>query len=114
MEKRRRLPEPAHFSAIAYAAAKGGIIAMTRAAAAFYASEKIRINAIAPALVHTAMSARASESSEVLAFIAHKQPLTAGMISTTDAAAASLFLLSAESRAITGEVLEVDAGWNLV
>lgn len=106
-------PEPKHFSAIGYAAGKGAIIAMTKAAAAFYASKRIRINAIAPALVHTPMSARASESSAILKFIKHKQPLTAGMIPAADAAAASVFLLTDASRSITGEVLEVDAGWNL-
>ena len=53
-------PEPKHFSAIGYAAGKGAIISMTKAAAAFYAAKRIRINAIAPALVHTPMSARAS------------------------------------------------------
>ena len=106
-------PEPKHFSAIGYAAGKGAIIAMTKAAAAFYAPKRIRINAIAPALVHTPMSARASESSAILKFIKHKQPLTAGMIPAADAAAASVFLLTDASRSITGEVLEVDAGWNL-
>ena len=106
-------PEPKYFSAIGYAAGKGAIIAMTKAAAAFYASKRIRINAIAPALVHTPMCARASESSAILQFIKHKQPLTGGMIPVADAAAASVFLLTDASRSITGEVLEVDAGWNL-
>ena len=59
------------------------------------------------------MSARASESSAILQFIKHKQPLTGGMIPVADAAAASVFLLTDASRSITGEVLEVDAGWNL-
>ena len=106
-------PKPVHFSAIGYASAKGGIIAMTRAAAAFYAPEKIRVNAIAPALVHTPMSSRASENPTVLEFINRKQPLAAGMITVADVAAASAFLLTDASRSITGEILEVDAGWNL-
>lgn len=106
-------PEPSNFSAIGYAAAKGGIIAMTRAAAAFYAKEKIRINAIAPALVHTPMSSRASENPAVVKFIKRKQPLTDGMIPVADVAASAVFLLTDASRSITGEVLEVDAGWNL-
>jgi len=106
-------PEPTHFSAIGYAAAKGAILSMTKAAAAFYARDKIRLNAIAPALVHTPMSSRASENPEVLQFITHKQPLSGGMIPVEDAAAASVFLLTDASRSITGEVLEVDGGWNL-
>jgi NAD(P)-dependent dehydrogenase (short-subunit alcohol dehydrogenase family) len=106
-------PEPTHFSAIGYAACKGAIIAMTRSAAAFYAARRIRINAIAPALVHTPMSARASENPAVLDFITTKQPLVGGVIPVEDAASASVFLLTDASRSITGEVLEVDAGWNL-
>ena len=80
-----------HFSAIGYAAAKGAIISMTKAAAALYAKEKIRINAIAPALVHTPMSARASEDKAILKFIKQKQPLTAVMIPVNDVAASSVF-----------------------
>ena len=106
-------PEPTHFSAIAYAAGKGAIISMTKTAAAFYAKNRIRLNAIAPALVHTPMSARASENQEVLAFIARKQPLEGGVIPVADASAVSVFLLTDASRSIMGEVLEVDAGWNL-
>jgi len=107
-------PEPKNFSAIGYAASKGAIIAMTRSAAAYYAKDKIRLNVIAPALVSTPMSARASEDPEILEFIKHKQPLTAGMIPIEDVAGASIFLFSDAARSITGEILEVDAGWNLV
>lgn len=106
-------PEPRHFSAIAYAAAKGAIMAMTRTAAAFYAPHGIRLNAIAPALVQTPMSARASENPEILEFVAEKQHLTAGVIPVADAAEAGVFLLTDASRAITGEVLRVSAGWEL-
>ena len=107
-------PEPTHFGAVGYAAGKGAINAMTKAAAARYAKDKIRLNAIAPALVQTPMSSRAVESSEVLDFVAGKQPLLGGVIPIADAAAASVFLLTDASRSITGEVIEVDAGWNLI
>lgn len=107
-------PEPKNFAAIAYAAGKGGIIAMSRSAAAYYAKDKIRINVIAPALVQTPMSARASENPDIIDFIKDKQPLTGGMVPCEDAASVSKFLLSDDSRAMTGEVIEVDGGWNLV
>lgn len=107
-------PEPRHFAAIAYAAGKGGIIAMTRSAAAYYAAQKVRLNVIAPALVHTPMSARASENPEIVAFTEGKQPLAGGTIPVEDVAATSVFLLSDGSRSMTGEVIEIDAGWNLV
>ena len=106
-------PEPTHFSAIGYAAGKGAILSMTKTAAAYYAKDKIRINAIAPALVHTPMSRRASEDQKIVDFVSGKQPLEGGLIPVEDAAAASVFLLSNASRSITGEALEVDAGWNL-
>lgn len=106
-------PEPTHFGAVGYAAGKGAILAMTKAAAACYAKDRIRFNAIAPALVETPMSQRATQSDEVMAFVSKKQPLQGGVIPVGDAAQASLFLLTDASRSITGEVLEVDAGWNL-
>ncbi len=43
----------------AYAAAKGGVAALTRAAAAEYASEGIRINAVSPGAVETELWAHA-------------------------------------------------------
>ena len=86
---------------------------MTRTAAAYYAKEKIRFNALAPALANTPMSARAAKNLEIIEFISQKQPLTEGVIPVEDIAAAAFFLLTDASRSITGEVLEVDAGWNL-
>jgi len=41
-------PSPHHFDAAAYTAAKGGIIAMSRLAAARYAADRIRVNVLAP------------------------------------------------------------------
>lgn len=104
-------PEPKHFDTVAYAASKGAIIALSRTMAASYASEKIRVNVVAPALVGTPMSARATEDQAILDFMRVKQPLVEGIIDVADAAAACVYLLTDASRAITGEVLTVDAGW---
>ncbi|MEI6350688.1 MAG: SDR family oxidoreductase [Verrucomicrobiota bacterium] len=106
-------PMPSLFSATAYAASKGAIISLTRHLAAHFAPERIRVNAIAPGLVATRMSARASESPEIVARMQQKQPLADGLIAVEDVAAASAFLLSKESRAITGQVLVVDGGWSV-
>ena len=105
-------PEPRHFAHHAYAAAKGAIAAMSRSMAAYYAPHKIRVNAIAPALVRTPISERASEG-ELAEFVRKKQPLSGGMIEAEDAARAALFLLSQDARPITGEVLAVDGGWRI-
>lgn len=106
-------PDPAHFDTIAYSTSKGAIIAMTRAMAAGYAAQKIRVNAIAPALAATPMSARAATDAAIVDFMRIKQPLTAGLIPIEDVAHASAFLLTDASRSITGQVLTVDGGWRL-
>lgn len=106
-------PEPKYFATYAYAASKGAITAMTRAAAAYYAPHGIRLNVIAPALVKTPMSARAQSNNEILDFVARKQRLSGGILDPQEIAAAALFLLGDESRHITGQVLTVDAGWSI-
>ena len=104
-------PEPRHFATHAYAAAKGGIVALSRAMAAYYAPHKIRVNVIAPGLVRTPLSERSQADPELSEFLKKKQPLAEGMIDAAEVARAALFLLSAEARSITGEVLRVDSGW---
>jgi len=106
-------PEPIHFATHAYAAAKGGVIAMTKAMAAYYAPHKIRVNAISPGLVRTPMSRRAQTDERILTFMRKKQPLLEGLIEPEDVAEAALFLLSPAAATITGEVLHIDAGWHV-
>jgi NAD(P)-dependent dehydrogenase (short-subunit alcohol dehydrogenase family) len=106
-------PEPRHFATHAYAAGKGAAIAMSRSMAAYYAPHKIRVNVIAPGLVRTPMSQRAQENLEVRQFIEKKQPLAGGMVEAEDVARTALFLLSDDARAITGDVITVDAGWSV-
>src|SRR5437867_4230520 len=104
-------PQAKHFATHAYAASKGAIISMSRAMAAYYAPHKIRVNVIAPGLVRTPMSARAQSDDEILEFIAHKQPLSAGLLDVADVAATALFLLGDQSRHMTGQVVGIDGGW---
>lgn len=106
-------PEPLHFAAHAYAASKGAVLSLTKSMAAYYARHSIRVNAIAPGLVATPMSARSQTDREILDFIAAKQPLSKGMLDPADIAGAALFLLTATSRHITGAVLAVDGGWSI-
>jgi len=106
-------PEPAHFATHAYAAAKGAIIALTRAMAAYYAPHGIRVNALAPGLVRTPMSRRAQNDPELLRFMERKQPLSGGIMEPDEVARAAVFLLSDDARTITGQVLAVDAGWSV-
>lgn len=106
-------PAPAHFATHAYAASKGAIEALTRAAAAQYAQHGIRINAIAPALVATPMSRRAQDDPRIVNYLRRRQPLAGGPIHPDDVTGTALFLLSDESRAVTGQVVAVDAGWSV-
>ncbi|MBI1898307.1 MAG: SDR family oxidoreductase [Acidobacteria bacterium] len=106
-------PEPSHFATHAYAASKGAMVALTLAMASYYAPHGIRVNAIAPGLVRTPMSARAQGDAEVLAEMREKQPLADGLIDADEIARAAVFLLSDDARMITGQVLTVDAGWHV-
>jgi NAD(P)-dependent dehydrogenase (short-subunit alcohol dehydrogenase family) len=104
-------PSPRFFATHAYAASKAAIIGFSRAMAAHYAPERIRINVIAPALVRTPMSKRAQENESIMAFMRTKQPLVGDMLEADHIAKAALFLLSDDSAAVTGDVLTVDGGW---
>jgi len=105
-------PSPHFFSTHAYTAAKAAVIGITRAAAAYYASQQIRFNALAPGLAATPMSQRAQADPEIMQFISTKQPLDGGRIGRADDLdAAAAYFLSDESRFVTGQVLSVDGGW---
>jgi NAD(P)-dependent dehydrogenase (short-subunit alcohol dehydrogenase family) len=106
-------PEPERFATHAYAASKGAILSLTTAMASYYAPHGIRVNAIAPGLVRTPMTARAQTDENILRFVAAKQPLSSGILDAADVAEAALFLLTERSRHITGVVLTVDGGWSV-
>jgi NAD(P)-dependent dehydrogenase (short-subunit alcohol dehydrogenase family) len=104
-------PQREHFATAGYAASKGAVEAMSVAAAAYYAPAGIRINVIAPGLVHTPMTARVQGSTDINKYMVHKQPLRKGMLTAEDIAKTACFLLRKDSSPITGQILTVDAGW---
>jgi NAD(P)-dependent dehydrogenase (short-subunit alcohol dehydrogenase family) len=104
-------PQAGYFATHAYAASKGAILGMSKSMAAYYAPEKIRVNAIAPALIRTPMSARAQVDPAIVKLMKTKQPLAEDLIDADDVARAALFLLGDDSRMITADTLTVDAGW---
>jgi NAD(P)-dependent dehydrogenase (short-subunit alcohol dehydrogenase family) len=107
-------PSPHFFATHAYAAAKAAIIGLSQSAAAYYASARIRVNVLAPALVATPMSQRAQEDATILGFIASKQPLDGGRIGhPSDLDGAAVYFLSDDSKFATGQVLAVDGGWSV-
>jgi NAD(P)-dependent dehydrogenase (short-subunit alcohol dehydrogenase family) len=107
-------PSPHFFATHAYAAAKAGIISLTRSCAAYYAPRNIRFNALAPGLTATPMSLRAQQNDQIQAYIRTKQPLDGGrMAQPDDLSGAAVFLLSDAARFVTGQVLAVDGGWEV-
>lgn len=106
-------PEREHFATAGYAASKGAIESMSLSAAAYYAPAGIRVNVIAPGLVLTPMSARAQSDATIREYMAHKQPLTHGMLAPEDIARVACFLLRKDSSPITGQVITVDGGWSV-
>jgi NAD(P)-dependent dehydrogenase (short-subunit alcohol dehydrogenase family) len=106
-------PSPHLFATHAYAAAKGAANSYVKALASYYAPDGVRVNAIAPGLVRTPMSRRAAADPETVAYAERKQPLAGGFLEPEHIADAAIFLLSEESRQITGQVLAVDGGWSV-
>ncbi len=107
-------PSPEYFTTHAYATSKAAIVGLTRSAASYYASDGIRFNVIAPALVETPMAQRAVQNDEITQFIQSKQPLDGGRVGVPqDLDAAVVFFLSEASHFVTGQVLHVDGGWNV-
>ena len=105
---------PVHegFSTHAYATSKYSIEGMTKLAASSYVEEKIRINAVAPALVTTPMSQRATDDPKIQDFVQIKQPLSNGQL--TAEALVSAYIYCIDNPFITGEILTVDGGWKSV
>jgi NAD(P)-dependent dehydrogenase (short-subunit alcohol dehydrogenase family) len=101
------------FATHAYAAAKAGIIGMSRAMAASYAAKGLRVNVVAPGLIATPMSRRAQSDAHIQERLRALQPLTGTMGEPEDVAAAVAYLLSSDARFVTGAVLAVDGGWTV-
>lgn len=97
----------------AIAAAKAGILGLTLSAAASYASANLRVNAIAPGLVETPLTA--SLTGNPIARTASEAMHALGRIGKPeDVARAIVFLLDPANDWITGQVLAVDGGLSRV
>ena len=99
---------------IAYVAAKGAIMAMTRTMALDHAADGIRVNAVAPGATDTPLLKRAfARAADPGAARARSEARHAmGRLGQPEEiAAAIVFLASDEASFITGTVLPVEGGW---
>ncbi len=97
----------------AIAAAKGGVEALVRAAAADVSAQGIRLNAIAPGLLRTPLTERLVGNERSAQAVSAQYPL--GRHGEADEAAAlAEFLLSDASGWITGQTLKLDGGFSAV
>jgi NAD(P)-dependent dehydrogenase (short-subunit alcohol dehydrogenase family) len=98
----------------AYIASKGAIVSLTKTSAVDFAKTGVRINAVAPAVIDTAMSRTSRDTSAdpaaMQAWRLARHPV--GRIGTVEEAASAIcYLASDEASFITGAVLAVDGGW---
>jgi gluconate 5-dehydrogenase len=93
----------------AYGASKGAIGSMTRALAVEWARYSIQVNAIAPGIILTELNAKLWENPVMLNWVKERTP--AGRLGERkDLIGAAIFLASAASDFVTGQVLYVDGG----
>lgn len=97
----------------AIAAAKGGIEAMVRSAAATYAPRSIRVNAIAPSLTDTPLAKPIISSEKALEISKKMHPL-GDIAHTGDVSSLAHWLLSEQARFVTGQVFVIDGGLSTV
>ncbi len=95
-----------------YGAAKAGVVQMTKTLAVAWAKDGIRVNAVAPGLVETNMTAPMLPFDEMTKPLLARTPLGRFAV-PEEIAPAVLFLASPAARYITGQTLAVDGGFSV-
>ncbi len=94
-----------------YAAAKAGVIGLTKSVARELAARNVRANAVAPGFIETDMTGKLSEPVREAA----KGQIAMGRFGTVaDVAKAVAFLASDDAAYITGQTLAIDGGMTFV
>jgi len=100
-------------SGAAYAAAKAGVIRLSKFAAINYAERGVRVNCIAPGVTPTPAYYKAGpEGAKMLIERMLEGHAIKRVIDPSEQAAAVLWLCSKEAAMVTGHVLAVDGGWS--
>ena len=93
----------------AYTASKHGVVGLTRHGALRWANQGIRVNAVCPGVIDTAMTAQAAANPEIRAKIEQMTPM-GRMGRPEEIAAAVLWLCSDAAGFVTGQPIAVDGG----
>jgi 3-oxoacyl-[acyl-carrier protein] reductase len=94
-----------------YAAAKAGLVGMSKSLAAEVASRNITVNAVAPGFIATAMTEALNDAQK--AAIGTRIP--AGRMGLpAEIAAAVVYLASEEAAYVTGETLQINGGMSMI
>jgi 3-oxoacyl-[acyl-carrier protein] reductase len=94
-----------------YAAAKAGLVGMSKSLAAEVASRNITVNCVAPGFIQTAMTdVLTDQQKETIS-----QRIPSGRMGTpAEIAAAVVYLASEEAAYVTGETLQVNGGMSMI
>jgi NAD(P)-dependent dehydrogenase (short-subunit alcohol dehydrogenase family) len=97
---------------VVYCTSKGGVEQLTRALALEWASSGVTVNAVAPTFIRTPGTAERLDEPAFLQDVLARIPI--GRVgTTTDVAAAVIYLASDAAGLVTGSVLPVDGGWTI-
>ncbi len=93
-----------------YSASKGGVNLLTKVLALEWSGRGVTVNAVAPTFIHTPGTAERLDQPDYLADVLSRLPI--GRVgTTTDVAAAVLYLASPAGSMVSGHILVVDGAW---